>query len=99
MTTLKTTATSTGDSEQKLGEILAHVTALREQLSQLIDRESELRAVLERETELEPQLVRLGKILRKHVLAEQPAAAIANATLHLDPCPYIVVDNFLPDMF
>ena len=113
MTTLKTTATPTGDStnrrddgqgsayasEQKLAEILAQVTALREQVSQLTERESELRAVLERETELDPQLVRLGKILRKHVLAEQPAAAIANATLHVEPCPYTVVDNFLPDMF
>ena len=90
---------STYSPEQQLGEILAQVTALREQVSQLAERESELRAVLERETELEPQLVRLGKILRKAVLVEQPAAAVANATLHLEPYPYTVIDDLLPDMF
>ena len=114
MATLKTPTTPTGGStsrpdngpdkstyspEQQLGEILAQVTSLREQVSQLAERESELRAVLERETELEPQLVRLGKILRKSALVEQPAAAIANATLHLEPYPYTVIDDFLPDMF
>ena len=81
------------------GDLLAQVAALREEVTRLSERESELRAVLERDTELESQLVRLGKILRKPAVAEQAAAAIANAELKLEPYPYVVIDDFLPEYF
>jgi hypothetical protein len=85
--------------EQQIQEILNQTAAMREQLSLLTERESELRAVLERETELEPQLVRLGKILRKSAMADQAAAAITDATLHPEPFPYTIIDNLLPEFF
>jgi hypothetical protein len=85
--------------DQHDGDLPAQVAALRDEVARLSERESELRAVLERDTELESQLVRLGKILRKPAVAEQAAAAIANAELKLEPYPYVVIDNFLPEYF
>jgi len=84
--------------ERQCAEILEQVKAMRDELSRLAVRESELRAVLERETELELHVDRLKKTLRKTSTAENLAAAIDGAELHLEPFPYIVVDNLVGAM-
>jgi len=83
--------------QRQCEEILNRVDALREQLSQLTARESELRMILERNTEFEPQLERLGKLLRKRTTPDRVTAAIGDAQLHLEPFPYAVIDGVLPD--
>ena len=70
------------DQTERFAETAEQIATMREQLSKLAERESELRAVLARETELEPQIVRLGKILRKSsaVSATAPPAGCVCVT-------------------
>jgi len=82
--------------QQQCTEILEQVKAMRDQLSRLAARESELRAVIERDTELDGHLDRLWKTLRKTTTADKVAAAIGGAELHLETFPHIVVDDLLP---
>lgn len=82
--------------QQQCNDILEQVKAMRHELSQLALRESELRAVIERDTELDSQADRLRKTLRRTTSVEKVAAALDGATLHLDPFPYIVVDDLAP---
>jgi hypothetical protein len=103
------TAVSSGDgtsshpasvvSTEQISALVEQVTALREQVARLTERESELRAVLEHETLLDAQLDRLNKTLRKTTMAERVTASIERATLKLDPFPYAVVDELLPQIF
>ena len=88
---------SNSNTVQQFEEILTRIDALSQQLAELAARESELRAVLERNSELEPHMDRLDKVLRKKTTPERIQAAIDGATLHLEPCPYTVIDNVLPD--
>jgi len=81
--------------QQQCADILEQVTAMRGELSRLAVRESELRAVAERNTELELHLDRLQKALRKTTTMEDVATAIRGAELHLEPCPYILVDHLV----
>ena len=82
--------------QRQLQEILSRIDALSQQISNLEARESELRVVLERDSEFEPHLERLEKVLRKRATPERVSAVIDGATLHLEPCPYAVIDNLLP---
>jgi len=86
-------------STEQIAALVEQVTALREEVARLTERESELRAVLERETLLDAQMDRLDKTLRKTTMAERVTAAIERATLHLDPFPYTVIDELLPQIF
>lgn len=81
---------------QQCADILEQVRQMREELSRLAVRESELRAVVERSGEVDAQVDRLRKTLRKTDTPGSVAAAIDSAPLHLEPCPYIVVDDLLP---
>jgi len=82
--------------QQQCADILEQIKGMRDELSRLAVRESELRAVIERNTEMDAQLDRLQKMLRKTTPAEKVAAAIGGAELHLDPFPHIVVDDLVP---
>lgn len=82
--------------QQQYADMLEQVKAMRDELSRLAVRESELRVVIERDTELDAQLARLDKTLRRTILAEKVAAAIGGAELRLEPFPYIVVDDLVP---
>src|SRR5262245_66187399 len=77
-------------------EILNRLNAVREELSQLAVRESELRVVLERNTEYENQLDRLDKVIGKKATPDWIVAAIAGASLQVEPFPYTVIDRVLP---
>lgn len=82
--------------QQQCADILEQITAIRDELSRLTARESELRAVIERETELAAHGDRLRKMLRTTPSEAKVAAAIGGAELHLEPFPYMVVDDLVP---
>ena len=82
--------------QRQCEEILNRLDAMREQLSQLAVRESELRVILERNTEYEGQLDRLDKVIGKKATPDWIVAAIAGASLQLEPFPYTVIDRVLP---
>ena len=88
-----TVAQSVALVQRQCDDILEQVKAMRHELSQLAMRESELRAVIERDTELDAQIDRLQKTLRKTTPVEKVSATLDGAELHLDPFPYIVVDD------
>jgi len=92
-------AGSIGSVQEQFREIFDQLKAMSTQLSLLADREAELRAVLERNTALEAHLERLRKTLRKSTMGAQVTAAIDRAQLHLDPFPYAVIEDLLPDVF
>jgi hypothetical protein len=79
--------------QRQCEEILQRVDTLSEQLSQLAVRESELRVILERNTEYEGQLDRLDKVIGKKDTPDWIVAAIAGASLQVEPFPYIVIDR------
>jgi hypothetical protein len=89
---------ASGPADQ-LEAMAAQIATLREELSEVRRREAELRAVLERETVLDAQLDRLDKTLRKTTMAEKVTAAIERTPLKLEPCPYAVIDDLLPQIF
>lgn len=82
---------------QQCDQILERVNGMSEQLAQLTAREQELRRILEHNSQYEPHLERLGKLMRKKLTPDRIAAAIAQAELRLDPCPYTVIDGLLPE--
>jgi hypothetical protein len=83
----------------QIAAMAEQISALREQLSHVTRREAELRAVLERESELDAHLDRLAKVLRKTNMGERVTAAIEGAALRLEPFPYTVIDDLLPQVF
>lgn len=89
-------ATRTEHLSDRAEELLAEVRALREQVTALEAREAELRIIAEQNTLLEPYLERANRTVRKKANAPKATAAIEQAELQLEPCPYMVVDNFLP---
>jgi len=89
----------TTDAAAQLAAMAAQVAELRDELSAVKRREAELRAVLERETQLDAQLDRLDKTLRKTTMAEKVTAAIERTPMKLEPCPYVVIDDLLPQIF
>lgn len=83
----------------QIAAMAEQISALREQLSHVTRREAELRAVLERESELDAHLDRLAKVLRKTNMGEKVTTAIEGAALRLEPFPYTVIDDLLPQVF
>ena len=82
--------------EERCQEIVRQLATANERLSQLTQRESELRAVLERDVELERHRDHLNNVLDRKGTANAVQAAIEDARLHLEPCPYTVIDDLLP---
>lgn len=82
--------------QEQCGEMLAQMKALNDRLSQVADREAELRAVLEREADLDPHMATMLKVLSKGDTDGTVAAAVERASLTLEPFPYAVIDDLLP---
>ena len=89
-------AESVAHVQEQCTEILGQMKALNDRVSQLTERESELRTLLERDADLDPHMDTLLKVLTKRNTAGEVAAAIERATLKLEPFPYAVVDDLLP---
>ena len=82
--------------ERQCQQILAEVKALHERAAHIARREGQLRAVLARDAALESEQARLTGLLSDAGTAPHVARAVGRGTLHLDPCPYAVVDDLLP---
>jgi hypothetical protein len=72
---------------------------LREQLSTLAVRESQLRAVYVADADQETAMGQLATVLDDSRIIAHVTTAIARAPLHLAPFPYCVIPDVLPDDF
>src|SRR6266540_3329484 len=102
------TAAATRQDEllSRLGEIVAadqsagiaqKIDALERKLDEIGVRERQLRAVQRADGRFEHRERELDTILDPDSIASHVRAAVGSATLKVDPFPYVVVDNFLPD--
>lgn len=91
-----TLSSAPSSQAKQIAAMAGQIAALREELSHVTRRESELRAVLERETELDANLDRLTKVMRKSNMVERITESIEAAPMRLDPFPYTVIDDVLP---
>ena len=73
--------------------------AVTQRLDELGLRERQLRAVQRADARLDHRERELDEVLRPEAIASHVRAAIASATLKIDPFPYAVVDNLFPDAF
>ena len=62
-------------------------------------RESQLRAIAQRNVDFEDREQELDALLDDPTMPLHIADAIARAQMRDHPCPYTVIDNFLPDRF
>jgi len=83
--------------QQQSQDILKELRAANDRLAQLSLRESQLRSVLRRDAELDIHESRLDVVFGKTDIGAHVAAAIDRATLNLDPFPYAIVDDLLPN--
>ena len=82
--------------ERQCQQILDEVKTLNERVAHVARREGQLRAVLARDAALESEQARLTGLLSDAGTAPHVTRAVGRGTLHLDPCPYAVVDDLLP---
>lgn len=82
--------------QRQCADILEQVKGMNNQLSQLAQRESQLRAVLEREAALQPHREHLEKVIGSERGRDKVRAAIDRAELHLEPFPHMIIDGLLP---
>ena len=96
---LRITETSTRIAalERQCSEMVAELKTMNEHLSQLMRRESQLRAVLERDAELDRYRVKLDETLARPGVQSHIEKKVHEAALHLDPFPHAVIDDVLPD--
>jgi hypothetical protein len=81
----------------QLQETTRELRHVSDGLAALRLKESQLRAIARREGELEAHEGELADVLARPGTAAHVAAAIERAALHVNPFPYAVVDDLLPD--
>ena len=81
----------------QLKDLTGELRAVSERLAGLALRESQLRAVMIRDAQLEEAEPALESLLTGQGLADHVGRAVDAAALHLEPFPYVVVDDLLPD--
>jgi hypothetical protein len=86
-------------TQKALVDLCAETRLLRESVSALTARESQLRAILEADVALEDQFARLDAILDESRIAKHVTKAIERAELHCSPFPYSVIDELFPKDF
>lgn len=92
----------TGTLESLNRSITALAASTREQQAELAAlrvREAQLRAIMTRNIELEGDVSTLEATLDREAVRSHVAAAVAKASLRLDPFPHLVVDDLLPAAF
>src|SRR3954469_21865872 len=82
--------------ERQCQQILDEVKTLNERVATIARREGQLRAVLSRDTTFDGEQDRLNELPPDSGTPAHVARAVGRAKLHLDPCPYAVVDDVLP---
>jgi hypothetical protein len=80
-------------------EHLAAIGEMRQAVSSLALRESQLRAVLEADADLEPHYARLDAVLDEPRIMAHVTEAVRRAQLQRFPFPHIVVENLFPRDF
>jgi hypothetical protein len=85
------------DTRQELRELIGAVRALEQQVSELNLRERQLRAVQRADAEFDRASTSSTRSSTPRRSPRTCALAIASATLHEQPFPYVVVDNLLPE--
>jgi hypothetical protein len=78
-------------------DLTREIRSVQDSVGVLTLRESQLRAVFLREAELEDLEPTLASLLTRAGTGEHIIAALESASLQLEPFPYVVVDNLLPD--
>lgn len=87
------------DLATQIGSIKSDLAEIRESLSALARRESQLRAIALADAALERHYDGLPAILNEAAIATHVRAAIDRAELHLEPFPYLVVRELFPARF
>ncbi len=83
-----------------LSAVLAQrLDSVTQKLEELALRERQLRAVQRTDARLDHRERELDAVLQPEAIASHVRAAIASATLKIDPFPYAVIDNLFPDAF
>jgi hypothetical protein len=88
-----------GSMSQWVDEMRQHLSALvdvRQTLSTLALRESQLRAIVRADAAQEDAYAELDTVLDEERIAAHVRKAIAGAELRLDPFPHVVVDGLFP---
>lgn len=85
--------------QQQIHDLDEEVKTLKAALAVVIRKERQLRTVLETEYASADGVSRFEASVRDLPIAEHVRAAIAGATLELDPFPHCIVDRLLPDEY
>jgi hypothetical protein len=82
---------------ERLDAIAHELALLRRDIGSARLRADQVRAVMVQERQLERRLPELERVIADPTTGEHVRRAIANATLHLEPFPHMIVDDLLPD--
>lgn len=85
--------------DTSIAELVGELRGVKEQLTRVALRESQLRAILQADVEQQRYYDRLDGILREKRIAKQFRAAMDAAVLVTDPFPYAIVENLFPPLF
>jgi hypothetical protein len=85
--------------DTSIAELVGELRGVKEQLTRVSLRESQLRAILQADVEQQRYFDRLDGILREKRIAKQFRAAMDAAVLVTDPFPYAIVENLFPPLF
>jgi hypothetical protein len=85
--------------DTSIAELVGELRGVKEQLTRVSLRESQLRAILQADVEQQRYYERLDGILREKRIAKQFRAAMDAAVLVTDPFPYAIVENLFPPLF
>jgi hypothetical protein len=81
---------------EQLDAIARELAVLRRDVGSARLRADQVRAVIVQQRQLDKRLPDLERVIGNATTGDHIRAAIANATLHLEPFPYMVVDDLLP---
>ena len=84
---------------QEAREQSAALTNLREKVDRLALHESQLRVIAEMDIAMQSRFEDLDWILSEERIARFARPAVQRAELHLDPCPYIIIEDLFPRRF
>ena len=86
--------------QQQVDALIGEVRALKTQLDQANTRERQIRAVLKAECgSSDDEVMRFEAALKDARIEQHVSASVGSASLHLEPFPYCIVDNLLPDWY
>jgi hypothetical protein len=85
--------------QAEMAELLASVRQIKQTLTQLTLRESQLRAIMEADGALEEASAQLDAVIADDQIAQHVRAAIAATPIKTHPFPHVFVRNLFPTPF